>query len=85
MKKFRRVCHAFPNCVSKPMLCHLKSHSTIPSSNNSIEKNDIPEIIFHLPYTGKVGEQLLKRCLKKFEHCLNSNVKFRVPYDTKKM
>ena len=35
-----------------------KSNSTIPSSNNSIEKNDIPEIISHLPYAGKVGEQL---------------------------
>ena len=52
------------------------SNSTIPSNNNSTEKNDIPEIIFHLPYAGKVGEQVLKR-LKKVKRCLNSNVKFR--------
>ena len=51
----------FPNYVSKPLLCRLKSNSTITSSNNSIKKNDIPEIIFCLPYTRKVGEQLLKR------------------------
>ena len=75
----------FPNYVSKPLLCCLKSNSTITPSSNSIEKNDIPEIIFHLPYAGKVGEQLLKRCLKKVKRCLNSNVKLRVLYDTKKM
>ena len=77
--------NGFPNYVSKALLRRLKSNSSIPSSNNSIEKNDIPEIIFRLPYAGKVGEQLLKRCLKKVKHCLNSNVKFRVFYDTKKM
>ena len=77
--------NGFPNYVNKPLLRHLKSNSTIPSSNNSIEKNDIPEIIFRLRYVGKVGEQLLKRCLKKVKRCLNSNVKFRVLYDTKKM
>ena len=38
--------NGFPNYVSKLPLRHLKSNSTIPSSNNSIEKNDIPEIIF---------------------------------------
>ena len=57
---------------------------TIPSRNYSIEKSDILEIIFHLPYAWKVGEQLLKG-LKKVKLCLNSNVKFRVLYDTKKM
>ena len=77
--------NGFPNYVSKPLLRRLKSNSSIPSYNNYTEKNDIPEIIFRLPYAGKVGEQLLKRCLKKVKHCLNSNVKFRVLYDTKKM
>ena len=46
--------NGFPNYVSKPLLHHLKSNWTIPSSKNSIEKNDIPEIIFRLLYTGKV-------------------------------
>ena len=77
--------NGFPNYVSKPLLRHLKSNSTLPSSNNSIEKNDIPEIIFRLPYAGKVGEQLLKRSLKKVKSDLNSNVKFRVLCDTKLM
>ena len=77
--------NGFPNYVSKPLLHCMKSNLTILSSNNSIEKNDIPEIIFCLPYDRKVGEQLLKCCLKKVEHCLNSNVKFRVLYNTKKM
>ena len=27
----------------------------------------------------------MRRCLKKFKRCLNSNVKFRVLYDTKKI
>ena len=39
-----------PNYVRKPLWYPLKSNSTIPSSNNSIEKNDIPESIFRLPY-----------------------------------
>ena len=77
--------NGFPNYVSKPLLRRLKSDSTIPSSKNSIEKSEIPEIIFRLPYAGKVDEQLLKLCLKKIKRCLNSNVKFRVLYDTKKM
>ena len=77
--------NGFPNYVSKPLLRHLKSNSTLPSSNNSIENNDIPEIIFRLPYAGKVGEQLLKRSLKKVKSDLNSNVKFRVLCDTKLM
>ena len=63
----------------------MKSNSTIPSSNNRIEKNDIPETIFRLPYAGKVGKKFLKRCLKKVKLCLNSNINFRVLYDTKKM
>ena len=50
--------NGFLNYVSQPLLRRWKSNSTIPSSNNSIEKNDIPEIISHLPYAGKVGEQL---------------------------
>ena len=33
--------NGFPNYVSKPLLRRLKSNSTIPLSNNSIEKNDI--------------------------------------------
>ena len=69
------------NCVNKPLLRRSKLNSTMPSNNNSIEKSDILEIIFRLSYTGKVGEQLLKRCLKKVKRCLNSNVKFRVLYD----
>ena len=73
------------NCVNKPLLRPLKLNSTIPSNNNSIEKNDILETIFRLSYTRKVGEQLFKRCLKKVKSCLNSNVKFRVLYDTKKI
>ena len=48
--------NGFPNYVSNPLLRHLKSNSTISSSNNSIEKNDIPEIIFRRPYAGKVDE-----------------------------
>ena len=47
--------NGFPDYVSKPLSCRLKSNSTITSSNNSIEKNGIPEIIFYLPYAGKVG------------------------------
>ena len=70
--------NGFPNYVSKQLLHRLKSNSVIPSSNNSIEKNDIPQIIFYLPYDGKLGEQLLKRCSKKFKHCQNSNVKLRM-------
>ena len=77
--------NGFPNYVSQPLLRRLKSNSTIPSSNNRIEKNDIPETIFRLPYAGKVGKKFLKRCLKKVKLCLNSNINFRVLYDTKKM
>ena len=66
-----------------PVLNCLKSNSAIPSSNK-VKWNRIPEIIFRLPYTRKVGEKLLKRCLKKVKH-LNSNVKFRVLYNTKKI
>ena len=40
---------------------------------------------FHLRHSGKVGEQLLKRFLKKVKRCLNSKVKLRVLYDTKKI
>ena len=77
--------NGFPNYVSKSLLRRLKSNSTIPSSNNSIEKNDISGIIFRFPYAGKLGEQLLKRYFKKVKRFLNSNVKFRVLCDTKKM
>ena len=77
--------NGFPNYVSKPLLRCLKSNSAIPSSNNTTEKNDISETIFRLPYAGKVGEQLLKRCLKRVKRCLTSNVTFRVLYDKKKM
>ena len=62
--------NGFPNYVSRPLLRRLKSNSTIPSSNNSIEKNDIPEIILSLSYAGKVGEQPLKRCLNNVKRCL---------------
>lgn len=70
--------NGFLNYVSKQLLHQLKSNSDIPSGNSSIEKNDIPEIIFCLAYTGKEREQLLKLCLKKVKCCLNSNVKFRM-------
>ena len=75
----------FPNYDSKPLPCCLKLNSAIPSSNNSIKENDNPEIIFALPYIGNVGKQLLKHFLKKVIRFLNSNVKFRVLYNTKKI
>ena len=53
--------NGFPNYVSKQVLGRLKSSSAIPSSNNNIDGNGIFEIIFRLPYAGKLGEQLLKR------------------------
>ena len=74
-----------PNYVNKPLLRLLKSNSAILLIKNSIKKNDIPEIIFGLPYAGKVDEQASKRYLKRVKCCLNSNVKFRVLHDTKKM
>ena len=82
MIKWRKFCH----------LCHGMDSQTILISHYCITWNQIqlnlhvtPKIIFHLPYAGKAGEQLLKRCLKKFKCCLNSYVKFRVLYDAKKM
>ena len=41
--------NGFPNYDIKPQLRRLESNSTIPSSSNSIEKNDILEIISVLP------------------------------------
>ena len=46
----------FRNHVSKSLLHRLRSNSTILLSNNN--KNDIPEIIFRLPYSEKVGGQV---------------------------
>ena len=51
--------NGFLNYVSKPLLGSFKSNSTIPSSNNSIVKNDINEIIFSLSYAGNVVDELL--------------------------
>ena len=59
--------------------------SVILSSNKNIKENDIPEIIFLLPYAGKANEQLLGHCLKKVERSANSNVKFRVVYKIKRI
>ena len=53
IKKFVMSWNEFPNYVSKELLHCFKSNSAIPSGNSSIEKNDIPEIIFCLPYTRK--------------------------------
>ena len=77
--------NGFPNYFSKQVLGRLKSSSAIPSSNNNIDRNSIFEIIFRLPYAGKLGEQLLKRHSKKVKRCLNSNIKIRLLYDTKKI
>ena len=60
-----------------------KLSSVILSSNKNIKENDTPEIIFLLPYAGKVNEQLLGHCLKKVKRSANSNVKFRVVYKIK--
>ena len=79
MLKLRKLCRGMDSVLN----C-LKSNSAIRSSNN-VKWNRIPEIIFRLPYARKVGEKLLKRCLKKVKHYLNSNVKFRVLYNTKKI
>ena len=88
MIKWRPFCH---------FLCHGMDSGTIPVSHYWIAWNqiqlypqvtvtlkDIPETIF-CPYDGKVGEQLLRCCLKKVEHCLNSIVKLRMLVNTKKM
>ena len=79
MLKLRKLCRGMDSVLN----C-LKSNSAIRSSNN-VKWNRIPEINFRLPYARKVGEKLLKRCLKKVKHYLNSNVKFRVLYNTKKI
>ena len=77
--------NGFPNYVSKPLLGRLKSNSAIPSSNNSIKGNGITEIIFRLSQAGQVREHHLKGCFEKVKRRLNSNVKFRVLYCSKKI
>ena len=58
-------------CAKSVYRCRKQPVSTPASSHYSIEENDIPEIIFSLPYAEKIVKQLLKHCLKKVKHCLN--------------
>ena len=51
---------------------------------NDRNGNNIPVILFWLPYTEVNGGQLLNYCVKKIRRSYQFNIKFRVICDTRK-
>ena len=57
---------------------------TIPNeqTNKLVEDNGAKTIWLKLPYTGKTGEGLVNKCVKKLNRLLGRKVKVIIDYDT---
>ena len=78
--------NGFPANIRKSIITKLKSKHLSGISKPVTEPDDtLPKIWFRVPYLGKIGESLVKTCIKKIRRNLNKPVKFIVVYQTKKV
>ena len=73
-----------PMCDFQLLDCSKHNINEIPSQNDSSDDTR-PKIWLRIPFTGKQGEFLVKKLLKKIQRNLIQPVKFVVIYDTKKI
>ena len=76
----------FPANIRKSIISKLRNKHLSGISKPVTERDDsLPKIWFRVPYLGKIGESLVKTCIKKIRQNLNKTVKFIVVYQTKKV
>ena len=76
--------NGFPTNIRKSIISNLKNKHLSGISKPVTEPDDtLPKIWFRVPYLGKIGESLVKTCIKKIRRNLNKPVKFIVVYQTK--
>ena len=73
--------------TSENLSCPNLKINIFPGISKPIREPDdtLPKIWFRAPYLGKIGESLVKTCIKKIRRNLNKPVKFIVFYQTKKV
>ena len=78
--------NGFPANIRKSIISKLKNKHLSGISKPVTQPDDtLIKIWFRVPYLSKIGESLVKTCIKKIRRNLNKPVKFIVVYQTKKL
>ena len=74
----------FPKYISKSLMKNI-CKETLQQEKNIVNKDNMPTIWIQLPYIGNKGEHLLKQCIRKVKRTCNTDIKFVILYNTKKI
>ena len=80
--------NGFQRTIRSLLISKLKSKpsNARQTRNNISDENDArPKIWLPIPYLGRQGESLVRKCLKKLQRNLNVSVNFIAIYNTKKL
>ena len=80
--------NGFPRAIRSLLIAKLRDkHSNQREQLSSFdhENDDRPKIWMRIPYLGKRGETLVKKCIKKIRRNLTQSVNFMVIYENKKI
>ena len=84
--KYFMSSNGFPRAIRNLLISKLRNKfsSNQPRTPFFDENDTRPKIWVRVPYLGKQGETLVKKCLNKIQRCLTAPINFIVIYDTKK-
>ena len=74
----------FPKYIRKSFMKNICKEAS-KQGKNIVNKENIPTIWIRLPYIGNKGEHLLKQCIRKVKRNCNTDIKFVILFNTKKI
>ena len=74
----------FPKYIRKYLMKNICKEAPKQEKDN-VNKDIIPTICIRLPYIGNKGEHLLKQCIRNVKRNCNTDMKFVILYNTKKI
>ena len=67
-------------------LAEVQREANVAKKNIKPKQNKDDKLIWlRLPYAGRDGKAICKRLIRKLKRCLNTNVQFKILYETKKL
>jgi len=77
--------NGFPRYVRTSLCNRFKSSLETIRVDERLQDTSIISIWFKVPYLGKEGENLVRKCIQRLKHSFKTEVRFKVSYDTKKL
>ena len=74
--------NGFPQRIRRALLARFRKAKDPKACS---QEDSFEEIFIRLPYLGKEGEQIVRKCISRLKRCIKSKVNFKVFYRTSKI